>query len=455
MTQTCHYTVIILIVFARSGMFDFHNGDGSALSCGRRPSRLGFQMLEAFNFALQYVNQKRGMFSDKLDGLTLGGVALDSCSSPVRAAATIANIHSGQTPLHVSQEDVEIDQERILAYIGGLEAETTQHMAQVLDVLKLPQISYGSSSSKFNDRTEYPMLLRTVPSDEQQARAVVSLLKEFDLKYVQVLYSSGLGGQSSAYAFMSLAAINNICVVNNASYTSDADATVASLLEHLPTRVVILFLDTEDIPDVLTAVDDNEDARAELKFIAGGRFSDDTSALQGRRRFVTNIIAVGSETSNVADFDVYMDTKTPGEYPSNPWFNERYEQLFQCSLSQGSCPVPYRSIPFSEGYRQHPLVLYTVNAVFAAALGLHEALGEKCGSSGSLCDDFLQAADRGRVLYDGIQHTQFSDATRNNFRFGADRAGNRGFFFYEVTEGTRGDFSYRRVSETYPYCILP
>ena len=82
-----------------TGVFDVHQQGQSVFDCGQINSENGFQLLEAFHFALQKVNSKQGQFADILPGVTLGGVGLDACQSSIRAGYLVSNINSGLTRL--------------------------------------------------------------------------------------------------------------------------------------------------------------------------------------------------------------------------------------------------------------------------------------------------------------------------------------------------------------------
>ena len=67
----------------------------------------------------------------------------------------------------------------------------------------MSQVSYGSSSTIFSNRDEYPYFSRITPSDSDQVKAMIDLLKElnandFNISSVQLLYSSGLYGRTAA-----------------------------------------------------------------------------------------------------------------------------------------------------------------------------------------------------------------------------------------------------------------
>ena len=81
------------------GVFDVHSEGQSVFDCGVINTEHGFQLLEAFHFALQQVNAKQGEFADILNGVTLGGVGLDACQSAIRGGYLVSNVNNGLTKL--------------------------------------------------------------------------------------------------------------------------------------------------------------------------------------------------------------------------------------------------------------------------------------------------------------------------------------------------------------------
>ena len=82
-----------------AGVFDVHTEGQSVFDCGNINTEHGFQLLEAFHFALQQVNAKQGEFADILNGVTLGGVGLDACQSAIRGGYLVSNINNRLTTL--------------------------------------------------------------------------------------------------------------------------------------------------------------------------------------------------------------------------------------------------------------------------------------------------------------------------------------------------------------------
>ena len=92
--------------FLFSGIFDIHTMGTDSYSCGSFNNKQGYQLLEAFNFAIDRINSRSGIFSDKLRGVTLGAVGMDSCQSPLKASTLVSNIHGGNVHITNGGEEV-------------------------------------------------------------------------------------------------------------------------------------------------------------------------------------------------------------------------------------------------------------------------------------------------------------------------------------------------------------
>lgn len=111
------------------GLFDVHKKGPTPYTCGEINHRHGVQLVEAFHYAIDYVNSRE----DILPRVTLGGIALDVCESPERAGNLVANIHSKN--LELKNNGFVLDPARFDAYIGTIESESSIRVADVLNSL--------------------------------------------------------------------------------------------------------------------------------------------------------------------------------------------------------------------------------------------------------------------------------------------------------------------------------
>ena len=347
--------------------------------------------------------------------------------------------------------------------MGAFESEMSMKIADVLNVMDIAQISYGSTSMQLADRARYPNFLRSVPADDKHARAVIALLKRFDISYVQVVSSPGADDQQAAAEFVRLAAARDVCVAQSVAFeAADPAAAVARLVEKRAAGVVVVYLEAAHVEAFLRAVQRDAAARERrFRFVGSQKWAASVAMLSDDVGSVAvGSVTLGVETADLTDFDAYLADRRPAAGDANPWFDEYYQGLLRCSLPGRSayrrpCDLaPSVDVPHAPGYAQDSYVLYTVNAVYSAALGLDIALRAACGESyNGSCDAFRTAPDRRRRLLDGIRQARFLDATRQIFEFSDDGESSRGYHIYTIARALNNQgYIYENVSTTTAPC---
>ena len=446
-------TILKYSVYVFVGFFNVHDRGDFPFSCGNIKDPSGFQLLEAFNFAVEQVNKKSGSFSGKLNGVKLGGVALDTCSDPKRTTNTISNILNGVTELEDNKKTVQ--SRKFDAFVGGASTDEIETLTSVLNEYKIPLISYGATSSYLSNREESQYFLRTIPGDKHHVRAILKLLTDNNVEYVQVVNSDSVHGTEAAKEFLKAAKEQLICVaqqvvIKHSDMIEDVEEAVKKLSSKNKRSVVILLLDKSDLHPFLKAVIGNTEA---LKFTYIGTNvwgSEELSLLEKNAMFKAYTVVL--ENRDVQRFDEYLLNKFPGHYTRNPWFNEIYEYYFNCKLrplagdTATRCPTVDGIIPKLSNYVQDNRVLYTINAVYAAAMGIHKTLERKCGKNYSgACPSYFRARDRRRVIFEEISEATFEDPTSQEFSFAAPREGSLGYNLFGV-ERRQGRYNYNLVS---------
>ena len=101
-----------------------------------------------------------------------------------------------------------------LGIVGPAYTSVTHQVATLLsvDVFQIPLISYASSDAALSNKDLYANLLRTIPSDNLQANAMVDLLSDFGWKYVSVIFNDNDYGNSLSNAFIDGAGQHSICL---------------------------------------------------------------------------------------------------------------------------------------------------------------------------------------------------------------------------------------------------
>ncbi|XP_059178375.1 uncharacterized protein LOC131957655 [Physella acuta] len=444
------------------GLFDVHLPGATPFTCGAINPKHGLQLLEAFHFALEYVNNKTGYFKDKLPNVQLGGVGLDMCMSASRAANLVANIHSGNIVL--KKNGITVDSRMIDAYIATMDTESSTRVADILTQLGIPQISYGATGMDLLDRTKYNYFLRSVPADDKQCRAIVSYLKKFLYNNIQVITSFDEIGEPGVKEFKRLSFVNKICITKEylvgegGNVAADAPGVIKSIGARKDAQVVVLWM--KDPLPLLEAASSDDTISSTFLFIATDKWGADADYLANPKLFnllkYRNLVILDVETADVPDYDRYLEFKTPSNYLANPWFKDFFENLQNCYWDSPSgtrlvkCD-PSSTIPRADNYVQDSYVLYVINAVFSAAMGIHNAIKSVCTSNTGACNLYVTSGERRQKVLTGILNVNFTDDTHQPFYYTEDGQSSRGFHVYNVTytadanKLTQSDFRYQNV----------
>lgn len=109
------------------------------------------------------------------------------------------------------------------------------------------QISYEASSATLSLKRFYPSFLRTIPSDEQQVRAISLLLQHFGWTWVALLSSNNAYGRDSLDALSKLLTASKICIAYRGIIPINTDASnlelhnLVRILKDVKVNVTVVF----------------------------------------------------------------------------------------------------------------------------------------------------------------------------------------------------------------------
>jgi hypothetical protein len=114
-----------------------------------------------------------------------------------------------------------------IAIVGADSSAATQSVAQALSRIRIPQISYASTSAALSSGRDFPYLLRTPPSDTFQAVALADMLvSKWRFRAVATVSSTDSYGTQGMAEFLAQAALRNLTILTSQSISADADFTV-------------------------------------------------------------------------------------------------------------------------------------------------------------------------------------------------------------------------------------
>ncbi|NXJ80507.1 TS1R1 protein, partial [Trogon melanurus] len=256
-------------------------------------------------------------------------------------------------------------QPHAMAVIGPDSSQLALTAAAILGVFLVPEISYEASLATLSLKRFYPSFLRTIPSDQQQVRAIFLLLRRFGWAWVALLGSDNTYGRDGLDALYKLLDASNVCVAYRGVIPADVDASSSEL--HNLVRILV-------------------DVRVNVTVVFSSRESAQPFFEVVVQRNITGMVWVGSEDWSLAQTVWQM----PGirhigsvigmslEKPE-PAMLERFTSWkTDEELTAGSIPLDCTQRCASCHLLTTAFNVYS--AVYAVAHGLHALLGCASGA---------------------------------------------------------------------------
>ncbi|KAF2357748.1 Receptor ligand binding region [Trinorchestia longiramus] len=411
--------------------------------CGKIQHREGIQAVEAFLHSLDEVNRN----SSLLPGVRLGGLALDSCNSPQVALRQSRNFITGQLAAQNAYHDMGFTcsngsapsflggrYDKVVGVIGGQKSSVSVQMANVFKLFEIPQVSYISTAASLSQRTLYPYFLRTVPSDNDQAEVILHVLRTFKWTYASLVYSADEYGKSGQRELLTRARHYDVCFdpTNFVLSESDDDERYASvakdLYSNVKAKVVVIFADSTVAVRLLEKFRNERHGheRSEsMKIFVGSDGWTVKTVQKHLQSVVENTIAVQPLVQQIPGFDSYFSRLRPESNSRNPWFQEFWEDKFQCSLQSDPARRRRCSSLFSLGnssqgpqFSQLGWLHFLRDAVYAFALALHALWERHCEGQPGVCAAMTHEGHiHGQELLLALKNVSFLDVTKHEFQF--------------------------------------
>uniref|UniRef100_A0A4W2FWZ5 Receptor ligand binding region domain-containing protein n=1 Tax=Bos indicus x Bos taurus TaxID=30522 RepID=A0A4W2FWZ5_BOBOX len=163
--------------------------------CGAVREQYGIQRVEAMLHTLERINSDPTL----LPNITLGCEIRDSCWHS--AVALEQSIEFIRDSLISSEEEEGLvrcvdgssssfrSKKPIVGVIGPGSSSVAIQVQNLLQLFNIPQIAYSATSMDLSDKTLFKYFMRVVPSDAQQARAMVDIVKRYNWTYVSAVHT--------------------------------------------------------------------------------------------------------------------------------------------------------------------------------------------------------------------------------------------------------------------------
>uniref|UniRef100_A0A3Q1FIQ9 Metabotropic glutamate receptor 5 n=1 Tax=Acanthochromis polyacanthus TaxID=80966 RepID=A0A3Q1FIQ9_9TELE len=392
--------------------------------CGAVREQYGIQRVEAMMHTLDRINADPYI----LPNISLGCEIRDSCWHS--AVALEQSIEFIRDSLVSSDECADPSatpmrgKKPIVGLIGPGSSSVAIQVQNLLQLFNIPQIAYSATSMDLSDKSLYKYFMRVVPSDAQQARAMVDIVKRYNWSYVSAIHTEGNYGESGMEAFKDMAAKEGICIAHSGKIWSNAgeqsfDRLLERLRAHLPkARVVACFCEGMTVRNILMAMR-RQGQVGQFLLIGSDGWADRYDVTDGYVKEAAGGITIKLQSADVKWFDEYYLKLRPENNHRNPWFPEFWQHRFHCRLKghpqESSKYNRTCSKSLRQQYAQDTKMGFVINAIYSMAYGLHNMQRSLCPGYQGLCDA-MRPIDGARLL-DFLMKTNFTGVSGEGILF--------------------------------------
>ncbi|XP_054850251.1 vomeronasal type-2 receptor 26-like [Eublepharis macularius] len=167
-----------------------------------------YQHILAFAFAVNEIRK-----SNLLPNTTLGSKISDNYFNTRYIYQNTLELLYRGNPIHRNYFCARKQKvNKLMATISGLRSENSIHLANILTIFKIPQVSYGPFGLMLNDKTQYPYFFSMVPNDVHQYVGIVHLLKHFGWNWIGLIRTDDEEGEIFLQNLMPKLLQSNICI---------------------------------------------------------------------------------------------------------------------------------------------------------------------------------------------------------------------------------------------------
>ncbi|XP_053202702.1 metabotropic glutamate receptor 6-like [Panonychus citri] len=411
------------------------------LICGEIMPQGGIQVVECMLYTLDWINNQE----DFLPGITLGAYILDDCDKDTYGLeqsvdfikGSISNIGEG-TYFCKDGSTPALEQRVISGVLGAASSVTSIQVANLLRLFRIPQISFFSTSPELSNKERFKYFLRTVPSDQNQAQAMVEIIQRLNWTYVSVLYEESNYGAKAFEVLDDLLTANGICIAVREKLPKDSgvaqekvyDSILHKLLAKPRARGVVVFGSDQEVKDLMQSVKRNN-VTGRFQWIGSDGWSARALVYDGNEHEVEGTLSIQPMANPVYGFDDYFLSLTPKNNKRNPWFIEFWEHYFRCKWNNSQI-TPFNQeydsfctgeerMSYSNGYQSERQLQFVSDAVLVFGYALREMHQERCGGKSGICGEMN--INDGDVLLEYLKKVQFTGLSGDQFRFSENQNG--------------------------------
>ncbi|KAF5895988.1 extracellular calcium-sensing receptor-like [Clarias magur] len=356
-----------------------------------------FRWALTLKLAVEEINNS----TELLPNHSLGYEIFDSCAYPLTAQRASLAVMNGPNEAHKPTCSSASPLLAVIAESGSAESTI---VSRVLQLFRIPMISYFSSCSCLSDRREFPNFFRVIPSDANQVKAIAKLLIHFNWTWIGIVRGDHVYGHSALHGLLQALEGTNVCVSYQEMlpllYNSERGIEIIRVMNSSSARVVVVFSAQGELTPFLK--DYMKLNITGIQWIASEALAT-ASVFTGSEYypFLGGMIGFGVREGYIPKLKEYLPTVNPQRYPSNILVQELWGVLYGCAPFSSS--TQRTQLPLCTGQetlnKQHSAYINASNlrisyniykSVYAIAHSLHSLVSCKHGNGpfiNSTCAD--------------------------------------------------------------------
>ena len=458
---SCKLTSADNQIVVLGGLFAIHRSENKMCAYpGINPVMI--QDVEAMVQTVDKINRDENF----IPGVTLAYEIRDTCSLPHHA------LEQAILSLFMSEKGLRNNTGlSVSGFVGTSFSSVSLLVAGLLRIFRIPQISYSATA---NQSSQFDNFYRMVPPDTLQARAIVDIIVHFNWSYVVGIYSDDTYGNDGITAILDeLDSGNwNVCVDTlfsiSTSATTEKFDFIVDMINHewiANSSVIILFCHLKDAEGIFEAIlrrqaTDEELGKRSLNITWIGSDSLGNSISPKYYSVAHGMISTIPQVRQSEEFDDYFLSLHPNNNSANPWFNEYWEEIFNCSLGMrtgvSNCDLMNQIQSRENGrYRQNNFLPLVIDTVYAFAHAIRNMQRDHCirgGRTRGLCPKVLetrqqQTVIKGELLLEYLRDVSFQGTSSDRIKFNQHRYLESGYNIINLQVDSAGQFSYVSVGQ--------
>ncbi|XP_061826483.1 taste receptor type 1 member 1-like [Nerophis lumbriciformis] len=227
------------------GLFDIHTSSSAshdrpeAIDCSSQAFSLsGYRRFQLMRFSVEEINNSTKL----LPNVSLGFKIFDHCSVANNFPGVLNLISTdgliqpwSEAHQHVSAAS------KVVAVVGPFSSTDTLTVAPLFMMDLIPLVSYGAASSVFSEKAKYWSFMRTVHSNKDTVRVIVSILEYFQWHWVAFLSSDDAYGNDGQELFIRMIKDTHICLpyTSKLKQSFNYSVTFQDIKAHRITTIVV------------------------------------------------------------------------------------------------------------------------------------------------------------------------------------------------------------------------